>query len=90
LRQYWLVTQPRCHWGGLASIAVAFTINCKFHLVKFCKALSVGFGSGKLFQRIIVSLVLLSGLVLAVQALGKEAQRQEFKLASEHTGVATP
>jgi hypothetical protein len=43
-----------------------------------------------MFQRIAVSMVLLSGLVLAVQALGKEAQKQEYKLASEHTGVATP
>jgi hypothetical protein len=43
-----------------------------------------------MFQRIAVSMVLLGGLVLAVQALGKEAQKQEYKLASEHTDVATP
>jgi hypothetical protein len=42
-----------------------------------------------MFQRIMVSMVLLTGLVLAVQALGKEAQKQEYKLASDHTKVVT-
>jgi hypothetical protein len=42
-----------------------------------------------MFQRIIVSMVLLSGIVIAVQAIGKDQNKQQFKLASDHSSVAT-
>jgi hypothetical protein len=38
-----------------------------------------------MFQRIMVSVVLLGGLFLALQAVGKDASRQEHKLAASTT-----